>query len=131
MTMQLEMPTYRQWEKFWNLHITPEFRRADALINDEDDCHALGSLDRMREFFASLAGPTGDAVMNGAINKLYITLANHLASCHEFDMREDYEYTDADMEEMQPVIRQLVESMRSPILVILNRIAEMTEISLN
>lgn len=131
MTIPTGMPTYRQWEKFWDLHITPEFRRIDALTNDEDDCHAIGSLDRLREFFAALAGETGDAVMSPALNKLFVTVANHLAWAHEFDMRPDEEYSEADLAEMQPVIAQLIDSQTPPVLIFLSNTGQSTEINLN
>lgn len=117
MTNSPPMPSFRNWERFWDLHLTPEFRDADAHTASERDCNALESLDSLRGFFSALAGPTGDAPVPVSVNAVFVQIANHLASNHEFDMRDESEYSDTDFSEIAPVIDQLYASMTSGILV--------------
>lgn len=104
------MPRYRDWEWFWDLHLTPEFRETNACVND--NCHALASLDALREFFAALAGPTADAQVPVSVNNMYVHIANHLGSLHGFDLRDESEYDEGDLAHMDTVIEQLYYSYR-------------------
>lgn len=117
MTISPPMPSYRNWELFWDLHLTPEFRDVDTRTAHRRECNALETLDALRGFFSALAGPTGDAPVPVSVNALYVSIANHLSANHDFDMRDESEYSTDDLEEIAPVIDQLYASMTNSILV--------------
>lgn len=121
----MRMPTYREWEKFWDLHVTPEFRDIDARTNVDENCNALSSLDSLRGFFSSLAGVAGDATVPESVNAVYVGIANHLAGNHEFDMMDEDEYEDGDLDTIRPVIDQLFASLaKLPMLVMVRRVVD-------
>jgi hypothetical protein len=114
----MTIPTYRNWERFWELHLTPQFRSADLLSPAHSECTAIESLDSLRGFFSALAGSTGDAPVAVSVNAVYVNIANHLAANHALELHEESGYTDDDLANLAPVIDQLYDSVTPGILIL-------------
>ena len=103
-------PTYQNWERFWQMHITEDFRSALAKAGKEN-CGAIRVLDEVREFYSALASDTGNAVMPDTLNTIYTRIANHLSVSHDLPELDPNEVTEEEYEDLSPVFDALYEAM--------------------
>jgi hypothetical protein len=100
--MNRSLPLYSDWEYFWDLHLTEEFRNSYTLAQQIAlfPCRCMATLDDLREFFHELAGINGNARIAVSVNTTYINLFNHLAAYHGLP---DPEFRAADRKHVGPV----------------------------
>lgn len=104
--MTPKLPTYRQWEFYWNLHITGDFRSA---AHDEHEksahCGALRNLDSMRDFHTILTlDDVIDAEMPPALNYYFVQIAAHFVTEHDSFPDLSNTLTEDEAERIAPVV---------------------------
>lgn len=102
--------TYRNWERFWQMHLTPEYREAMHSDN-RDECGSLESIDVLRGFFSALAGKDGDAEMPPSLCNVYCHLATHLSVVHDLPELDENNVTEEQFSDLNPVFDALYDAM--------------------
>lgn len=119
----MKPPTYRNWERFWTLHLTEEFRQSVACQKD-GACKAVDIVDGMRSFYAALAGDENvDAVMPPTLSKLYCRLVQHLSYAHGLPELDENKLSKEELADLSPVFDALFEEFPSELLALVEAAA--------
>jgi hypothetical protein len=104
-------PSYRQWDLFWSIVLTEQFRADYNGDHGSLNCGSLQMLDEFRDFFARIVC-VGNADAESApvpvvLHKMWCRVAAHFITGHDEFADEISGISDEEFEHITPVIEAI------------------------